>query len=344
MNPPISTLLTQRLPEAAANTAEQRVLRTSPEPYALITDSDVHRALTRDPEGYFSHMLDSLQAIASGSSTVEMPPKQLFSDPGAQSDFRIMPCVVRGASGTLKTVKLVGTNTLQYTVPDQITVGKALIIDSRENYITHIVDACLLSSARTGLCAALAIRLLATRHDHVTVIGSGRVGYYAAFYAAATCGIRKIIFTDCVPDKAADAAAALRVRFPDIECNVAAMAQLPATDVVVLATTSLQPVCSPPAWHAGLIISLGADIDHQSELDPAWATAADIYVDTLDTARFGDLKTWITQGRLDPGSIRDFGAMLKTDVTTGDRCRVFVSTGSALFDNLTLNYLLQQPA
>jgi ornithine cyclodeaminase/alanine dehydrogenase-like protein (mu-crystallin family) len=341
MNPKQPSMPTQHLHRV--DSAEQRVLRTAEEPYAVITDADVHRALSRDPQGYFQHILKQLQAIAAADITVEMPPKQLFTDPGATSDFRVMPCVVRSAAGTVKTVKLVGTNTLQMTVPDQITVGKALVIDAQENHITHIVDACLLSSARTGLCAALAIQLLATRHEQLTIIGSGRVGYYAAFYAAAACGARQVVFTDSVPEKAVDAAAALHAHFPDIECRAALITQLSSTDVVVLATTSAQPVCSPPAWHASLVISLGADIDHQSELDPTWASAADIYVDTPDTLRFGDLKTWIEQGLLDNTGIGDFMGLLQNGAAGSDRCRLFVSTGSALLDNLTLDYLLRQP-
>ncbi len=330
--------------EAANELAEQRILRTAAEPCTIITDREVHHRLTRDPQGYFRHMQEGLQAIAAGNITVEMPPKQLFADPGASSDFRVMPCVTRSATRTVKTVKLVGTNVLQRAVPDQITVGKALVIDPLENYITHIVDACLLSSARTGLCAALAIRLLATRYDRMTVIGSGRVGYYAAFYAAAVCGIRQVVFADSDARKAADAAAALSAHFPEVECRAMPLVQLPPTDVVVLATTSTQPVCSPPAWNACLVISMGADIDQQSELDASWATAADIYVDTMDTTRFGDLKAWIAQGRLSPEAIREFITVIKSGAAAGDRCKLFVSTGSALFDNLTLDYLLRQPA
>lgn len=331
-------------PDAANGLPEQRILRTAAEPCTVITDRDVHHRLTHDPRGYFRHMKEGLQAIANGAVTVDMPPKQVFADPDGASDFRVMPCVTRSATGTVKTVKLVGTNALQRAVPDQITVGKALVIDPLENYITHIVDACLLSSARTGLCAALAIQLLATRHDRVTVIGSGRVGYYAAFYAAAVCGVRQVVFADTDTRKAADAAAALGAHFPEVGCRAMPLAQLPPTDVAVLATTSAQPVCSPPAWNACLVISLGADIDQQSELDASWAAAADIYVDTMDTTRFGDLKAWIAQGRLHPGAIREFIAVIKSGAAAGDRCKLFVSTGSALFDNLTLGYLLRQPA
>jgi ornithine cyclodeaminase/alanine dehydrogenase-like protein (mu-crystallin family) len=321
---------------------EQQVLRTAAEPSAIITDAEVHHALTRDPASYFQHLYDSLAAIAAGRLHVELPLKQVFSDPDGLADFRIMPCVVRGESGTTKSVKLVGTNMAQIAVPDQITVGKALVIDPIENYITHIVDACLLSSARTGLCAALAIRLLALRSDHLTVIGSGRVGYYAALYAATNCNIKHIVFADRDPARSAVAAAALNSRLPEMSCRAMPISALASTDIVVIATTSSRPVCSPPAWQAGLVISLGADIDHQSELDMAWAEVADIYVDTLDTVRFSDLKSWIAKGRLTSASITDINKLLQIgNPAASDRVRLFVSTGSALFDNLTLDYMLR---
>ncbi len=323
---------------------EQQVLRTATEPCATMTDAEVHRALTRDPAGYFRYLHDKLRAIAGGNLHVEMPPKQVFADPDGLADFRVMPCVVRGAGGTIKTVKLVGTNVAQLTVPDQITVGKALIIDPVENYITHVVDACLLSSARTGLCAALAIHLLATRNEKLTVIGSGRVGYYTAFYAAINCSIKHIDFVDCDPARSAAAAASLSARLPGLTCRAMPFSALASTDIVVIATTSSRPVCSPPAWQAGLVISLGADIDHQSELDMAWADAADIYVDTTDSLRFGDLKAWLAQDRLQAGAVTDFISLLRNGKpAASNRCRLFVSTGSALFDNLTLGYLLQRP-
>lgn len=330
----------KRGPASDPDQLEQRVLRSALEPSAVITDTEVHRALTLDPAGYFRFIYDSLCAIAAGELEVEMPPKQLFSDPGALSDFRVMPCVTRSADRTTKTVKLVGTNIAQHTIPDQITVGKALVIDPVENYVTHIVDACLLSSARTGLCAALAIQLLAVRRDRLVVIGSGRVGYYAAFYAAKVCGIRQIEFTDSDPARASAAATALNARIPGI-CRASSKDKLESPDIVVIATTSHQPVCSPPAWGASLVVSLGADIDHQSELDATWAGAAAIYADTPDSMRFGDLKKWLTLGLLQPESVTDLVTLLKKKKPNkAGGCRLFVSTGSALFDNLTLAYLL----
>jgi ornithine cyclodeaminase/alanine dehydrogenase-like protein (mu-crystallin family) len=323
--------------------AELRVLRTAPEPYAVLDDAAVHRWLVEAPRDYFDHLLSRLRDIAAGRIEVELPPKQVFADGDGGADFRVMPCVTRSAGHAIKTVKLVGTNLAQQRVPDQITVGKALVIDAAENYITHVVDACLLSSARTGLCAALAIHLLARRRQRLAVIGSGRVGYYGALYAATCCAVNEIVFTDIAPPRAQAASAALAARLPGIRCNTAQPAAIPDCDIVVLATTSREPLCAPPGWGADLVISLGADIDSQSELDPAWAGIADLYVDSPDTARFGDLRAWLAAGLVDQKNINNINDLLiSPGASEGNRPRLFISTGSALFDNLTLEFLLSR--
>lgn len=324
---------------------ELRVLRTAPEPYLTLGDDAVHRLLCESPQDYFDHLLSRLRDIAAGHIKVELPPKQVFADNGSEADFRVMPCVTRSADGAIKTVKLVGTNIAQQQVPDQITVGKALVIDAVENYITHVVDACLLSSARTGLCAAIAIHLLARRKQRLVVIGSGRVGYYSALFAAACCNVGEITFVDADVSRAEAAAAALAARLPKVMCGSATIDKLSRCDIAILATTSRRALCAPPGWHADLIVSLGADIDCQSELDAAWATAADIYVDTPDTTRFGDLRAWLAAGLVDDKNIHNINGLLSSPAApAGNGPRLFISTGSALFDNLTLEYLLRRLA
>jgi len=332
----------------ALEETELRVLRTAPEPYVVLDDLTVHRLLSDAPQEYFNHLLARLRDIAAGRITVELPPKQVFadgeSDAGNNADFRVMPCVTRSAEGVIKTVKLVGTNLAQRQVPDQITVGKALVIDAAENFITHVVDACLLSSARTGLCAALAIHLLSRRRRRLAVIGSGRVGYYSALYAASCCSVDEIEFVDAQAERARAAAQALAARMPRLRCSAGTLDMLGDCDIVVLATTSRQPLCAPPGWGADLVVSLGADIDCQSELDPNWAAVADVYVDTSDTTRFGDLRSWISAGQIQEKYINKFNDLLISPAASqGHRPRLFISTGSALFDNLTLEFLLSRP-
>ena len=89
------------------------------------------------------------------------------------------------------------------------------------------------------------------------------------------------------------------------------------------------------------MISVGADTDFQHELDPAWADMADLFVDTRDSARFGDLRKWLDDGLIGKEDMRDIFDILRNDINA-TRPRIFVSTGSALFDNLTAAYLVER--
>lgn len=322
----------------------REVLRVSPEPFRYYTESQVHQLLTTRPADYARFVKNVLEAIASGRVQMVLPPKQVFEDPATHGDFRVMPCEVRGGDNVTKTVKLIGTNTLQRVVPDQITVGKLLVLDPAENFICAVMEACLLSSARTGVCAALAIDALARGRDEMVVIGSGRVGFYAGLYAVAAAGVKRVVFSDLVPRRAQQAASWLAGRFPGVRCEARALGEITTANVVVLATTSDNPVASPPGWGANLIVSLGADTDTQSELDPMWARYADLYCDTLDSLRFGDLRAWIEAGFMDATAATDLLAVYRDPPAASERPRVFVSTGSALFDNLTARYLLEPSA
>src|SRR5689334_13782404 len=97
-------------------------LRVGSEPYRCLSDTEVHAFLTADPEGYFSYSRELLTAIAQGRAQMVLPAKQVFADSATGGDFRVMPCELRCGGRVTKTVKLVGTNTVQHRVPDQITV------------------------------------------------------------------------------------------------------------------------------------------------------------------------------------------------------------------------------
>ncbi len=337
---PVARPSTRRASRGAARSGGLReVLRVSPEPYRYYTEAQVHEALTRSPGQYVAFMKQSLRAIAEGRASLTLPPKQVFEDAATRGDFRVMPCELRAEGRVTKTVKLIGTNTVQRAVPDQITVGKLLVLDPAENFVSAVVEACLLSSARTGACAALAVDALARGRDQMVVIGSGRVGYYAALYGVAAAGVKRVAFCDINLERARQAARGLAARIPATRCDARSPDSITSADVVVIATTSQTPVASPPGWGANLVVSLGADADTQSELDPAWARCADLYCDTLDSLRFGDLRAWIEAGIADPAGVTDLLQVYRRSPPASDRPRVFISTGSALFDNLTARYL-----
>jgi ornithine cyclodeaminase/alanine dehydrogenase-like protein (mu-crystallin family) len=324
-------------------------LRVHREPYEYVDERAVHDALVARPRAYLDYLDESLASIANGRLVVEQPAKLVFADPvpdGRQThvggDFRVMPCVVRRGSRVWKTVKVVGTNVVQKTVPDQITVGKALCIDAAENHVTHIIEACLLSSARTGACAAIALKQLAFSRRRVMVIGAGRVGCYAAFYASALSGVEEITFVDLLDDRARAAAALATDSFKSAAVfrSREAGSSIDA-DAVIVATTAHTPIVGPTETPARLVVSVGADAPIQHELSREWAAAADVYVDTLDGFGVGDLLEWGHDGLIQRNAVIDLVSLYRDGPRPGTRPRVFISTGSALFDNLTLSYILE---
>lgn len=317
------------------------VLRISGEPFLYYDESAVHRLLTADPVAAFAYFAEGLSAAAQGAVLVEQPPKQIFSDPGGSGDFRIMPCVLRQGNRVRKTIKIVGTNIAQRLVPGQITVGKAFCLHPQENFVTHVFEACLLSSARTGLSAALAMKTLAPGSVRLTVIGAGRVGYYTALYAIANRLVAEVVFHDRDPVRAGAAVSRLSREARFTRASVCPIDLLPATDIVVVATDSSAPVCAPPAWDAKLVISLGADTAHQRELAPEWIECAELYADSLDSLRYGDLRAWLDAGLMTASRVTEFGEVLRNGSPSFARPSVFVSTGLALYDNLAIGYLLE---
>jgi len=314
-----------------------RVLRFHDEPCQWFHDTDVHAALMADPGGWLDHMDRSLVAIARGDRQLELPPKQVFVDPDDHSDFRVMPCVVRGDGEARKTVKIVGTNGPRRVVPDQLTVGRALALHPQENFVTAVFDACALSSARTGAVAALAGRHLARRRGHLAIHGCGRVGYYTARLFVADGGIERISLHD--PDsarvEAMQAALSEVSGMPETAASPAAQ----DADITVLATDSEIPLELMPG-EDGVIISMGADTVWQRELPPALARSGTICVDSRDSLHTGDLAAWVSSGLVARGDIVDFLDIVRAK-PSAPRPQLFVSTGSALFDNLTIDWLLR---
>lgn len=326
-------------------------VRVHPEPFEYIDERAVHETLVASPEAYLDYLDRSLAGIAAGDIVVEQPSKLVFTDPESDGDFRVMPCVVRRGPAVCKTVKIVGTNVVQRTVRDQITVGKAFRLDPAENFVTHIIEACLLSSARTGGCAAIALKRLAPQRRRITIIGAGRVGCYAALYASALGGVDEISFVDVLPGRAEAAAqlatttfsssTAFRVKEPGARSDGSRPGGFRIeADAVILATTARQALLGPDDTSAPVVISTGADTANQHELAPEWATAAAIYVDTTDGFRVGDLLAWVQKGLIRTEDVISLPTLYQNGPRPEAARRLFVSTGSALFDNLTISYIL----
>lgn len=324
------------------------MLTADQEPETYYSDAAVHRALTRDGPGYLNFLNRHLAAIGAGRASCELPAKQLF-DFGEGGDFRVMPCVLTTAEGVIhKAVKLVGTNLRQRTVPRQITVGQAFLLDAAENFIRHRFAGCLLSSARTGAYAALATRHLLPDARRAVLIGAGRVGYYAARYCIEAAPLREL----AIADRDAARSQALAETLAEETAHLAAAPRiLPSvgsaienTDLLILATDSRAPVYDPDRFAARLVIALGADTPHQRELADHYRVPKRIFVDSADSLRFGDLLAWQQSGRLAQTDLVELTALCagaggELPGRQSPEPRLFVATGSALLDCLTMVYL-----
>ncbi len=310
-------------------------LRWHAEPLSNLSDADVHHALMGDPGAYIGFLRERLHGIAEGAIAVDQPPKQIFDDPGG-GDFRVMPSVTKGATGVFKTVKVVGTNVSGQIVPDQVTVGKAMVLHPVENYVTHMADGCLLSSARTGACAALGAERIGAELGRIVLIGAGRVAYYAARCLAPLWPDAAFSVFDPLSQRADRLARDLSEHGLDAK-PVSEPRSEPGA-LLVLATTSAVPLLERDAARKSWVVSVGADTPWQRELGESWADEPAILTDTRDSLRVGDLLAWQEAGRRIPKLV------LMTEPTSGHDGRVFISTGCALFDNLTLDYLVNRHA
>ncbi|MEC9340639.1 MAG: hypothetical protein VX663_04080 [Pseudomonadota bacterium] len=314
-----------------------------PEPERYFSDGEVHRRLTANPASYLAHLAEALGRIGRGAWRSDMPPKWLFEDEAG--DFRVMPCVIRERGRPLvKAVKVVGTNRRRSVVPDQITVGQAFLLHPADNFISHRFAACVLSSARTGACAALAARALAPQASRLRIIGCGRVGYYVARYCAAALPIDRITLQDRDGGRADRLAGWLRQQLPGaVVVKSGARAPAESGEVLVLATDSRTPLITA-SERPRLTVSLGADAPAQRELPDDWPLPDRVVVDTRDSRRFGDLAAWDALGRLDGVTLLELSELFTTaQPAPAASPALFISTGSALLDALTMHYLAGDP-
>lgn len=312
--------------------SETCILNFNEEPHRVWTDAQVHAAITRNPLEYLLQIKYSLQEIAHGAVMHNTPPKQIFSDD--DGDFRSMPSVVYRGKSISKIVKIIGTNNVQKIVEDKISVGKAFNIHPIENFITDIFDANILSSARTGVIAVVAAELLATDLDIAMIIGCGNVGYYCAFYLCSIGRVSMMIFNDLNREKVDRFVKHFSQLFPNIVFASGDVGDYDAS-IIICATNSLEPILRADNTNATTIIGVGADTHYQQELLLSSFHDIKIFVDSYDALRYGDCKA----SNLNENNVTTIDELIKHKSPLCNR-NAFITTGNALLDNLTIEYIL----
>ena len=292
------------------------------------------KILDRNPTGFMRFVFGEADAVQDGRLKVQITPKQVFTD--KHGDFRVMPCVLEGSGWPRKTVKVIGSNYLQKTVP-QVSPGKLLVLDPVENYCAWSIDACVISSARTGVLPAVIVRQIQPGAKTAWVSGAGRVGYYSAVYLGYLESVEKIYVSDARRERAIETIHDLRASKIPCEFLVGDNEEWPLVpcDVLVLATDSRAPVFYEDG-QTRLVVSLGADAMGLREVDIS-AAGRKIIIDTPDAVHLGDLPAWQAESN---GQVTIEATLWWAGRKEPDpQHTVVCSTGSAIMDNIAAGFV-----
>ncbi len=322
----------------------EKLLRLQKEPCIFVDDIEEHRLLMENKEDYFKNFEEGFRFWAAHPDRVMITPKQIYTSPGIKGDFRVMPCQIHGDEGSINTVKLVGTDEEERVVKDKISVGKAFIFHPTDNYIMGVFDACILSSARTGASAALGFKYLGGNAKRVGIIGCGRVGYYSTEFISLFSSVETFFCYDTNPMNLECFKELVGVRGINCEYPKSIDEVKRSSDALILSTyspVSLVSGADLKSNHIQFISSSGADADNLSELDLSVPEVISrVYVDTEHSLKVADLKRWITKGLIRADDVTELkeviGGRHHPDMK---QIRLFVTTGFAFLDCLTLDYM-----
>ena len=272
----------------------------------ILSEAEVTEHLTM-PE-CIEAMAGALGGLARGEA--HMPLRSVLRGPGSEGMLGLMPAY-RGGSApaySLKAVCIFPANPARGLDSHQ---GTVTLFDGETGRPTAVMNASALTAIRTAAVSALATRLLA-RTDAATlaIIGSG---VQARAHLRALSLVRG--FTDVrvhspnAERARAFADAARRTHGGEVAVRACASAReaLDGADVVVTATNSREPVIEhgwlAPGAHVNAI---GASVPSAREIDVATVAAAELFVDSRESAanEAGEYRLALEQGAIGPEHIR----------------------------------------
>ncbi len=222
-----------------------------------------------------------------------------------------------------------------------------LLFDPQNGAINCMMDGSELTKLRTGALAGAATDLLAKRTaESFVLIGSGGQAAEQLAAVLAVRPIKKAYVYDISKRRAADFAAAMKLRFgADYAAEIVAVDDLEgaikAADVITTVTTAKAPVFDGAWVKAGAHVNaIGAYTPDMQELPASLLTRADlIYFDTRDGVlhESGDIIKPMQAGIFDPdrdlcGELGDLIAGRTAGRTDDEQITLFESTGTAVLD------------
>ena len=314
------------------------LLRLPEEPCQSFNEEDIHRILVDNVIEFMDLLERFYLAWQKDNGIVIQPKKQLFTTSEFKGDLRVMPCIIDGFEGrTIKAVKVIGTNEEEKIIKDKICVGKALLVNTTDNFVEGMFDVCALSSFRTAAISVLAYRHAADiKEKQIGIIGTGRIAYYTALILNSWLGIERIHACDKNPD--------MLDRFYQLIGEQVDVSKQPLSSLckysqaVFLATTSEQPVLGiSEAGGIPFISSVGADADNLCELDKSLAAGRHLISESRQNIYFGDMNRWRSEGLISTNDITELRSLVGCQ--TKIRPCLFISTGTAVQDALVCQFI-----
>jgi ornithine cyclodeaminase len=250
----------------------------------------------------------ALGELARGES--HMPLRTAMRGPGSSGLLGLMPAHRGGERPvySLKAVCVFPENPRRGLDAHQ---GIVVLFDGHTGLPTAILNGSALTSIRTAAVSAVATSLLARPDAAVlAVIGSG-VQAHAHVRALAAVRPWRAAAIHSPNREHAEALAAQAARVLGagvaVECAASAREAVAGADVVVTATSSSTPVIERPWLAEGVHVNaIGASVPSARELDVATIAAAELFVDSRESAanEAGDYRLALEEGAIGAAHIR----------------------------------------
>jgi ornithine cyclodeaminase/alanine dehydrogenase-like protein (mu-crystallin family) len=276
----------------------------------FLSHADVVAALP--PAECEEAMAAVLAARARGEA--HMPLRSVMAPPGAAGFMGLMPAWRRGPNPvfSLKTVCIIPGNPARGLDAHQ---GTVTLYDGDTGMPTAVLDASAVTQIRTAAVSAVATRLLAREDARVlAIIGAGvqarahieslrltRPFERIRIFSRTEAHAREVAAEATAREVASDATAREVAAAPDVIVAPSAEDAVRGADVVVLATSSREPVLErgwlAPGTHVNAV---GASMPAARELDVETLVASALFADSRESLRneAGEFLLAVEQGRI----------------------------------------------
>jgi ornithine cyclodeaminase len=304
----------------------------------VLGEAEVHAHL---PMGECIEAMErSLSELARGES--QMPLRSVLAGAGSPGLLGLMPAY-RGGAHPVYSLKAVCVFPGNPTLGLDAHQGTVTLFDGETGLPSAILNGSAVTAVRTAAVTALATRLLArTDATSLAILGSGvqaQAHLRALMLVRAFTGVR---IHSPNAQHAASLLAAGEAQFGDgvrFEACSSAREAIAGADVVVTATNSRTPVLER-GWLAdgAHVNAIGASIPSARELDVATIAAAELFVDSRESAanEAGEYRLALSEGAIGADHIRaelgEVASGMRPGRSGADAITVFRSLGLAVED------------